>query len=105
MDVIHGTEENIVSSICTTGKGGTHPSWTLSMTTTTVLQKEGGTGILFLLPFAVAGTLKVSKSRLALTVHRDDDNHNNPPHDTDVVGAHLPGMYNYYTDLIPLTNE
>ena len=87
MDVIHGTEENIVSSICTIGKGGTHPSWTLLTTTTTVLQKEGGTGILFLLPFAVAGTLNLSKSLLALTVHRNDCNHNNPPHNTDVVGA------------------
>ena len=35
---------------------GTHPSWPSLMTTTTVLQKEGGTGIPFLLPFVVAGT-------------------------------------------------
>ena len=41
----------------------------------------------FLLWYTNQNTSKVSKSLFALTVHRDDGNRNNPPRDTDVVGA------------------
>ena len=42
VDVIHSAEGKSVSSICTTS--GAHLSWPSSTTTTTVPQKEGGTG-------------------------------------------------------------